>query len=109
MKFAVMLLMVMGMSGCGDNSSSLSQITEESKIQEAIRASLKDPDSAKFGEWGLINEKSACMTVNAKNGFGGYNGDKEAYLHKIQNKWEFITLIDTLSHEQCIKTMTGFK
>ncbi len=109
MKFAVIVLVALSVSGCGDNSVSLGQITEKSKIQEAIRASLKDPESAKFGEWGLINEKSACMTVNAKNGFGGYTGDQEAYLHKTQNKWKFITIIDTMSHEQCIRTMTGFK
>jgi hypothetical protein len=57
------------------------------QIESAVRAELKDPDSAKFawpngfvdGVWrdfygrkhaGLIT----CGTMNAKNGYGGYTG-----------------------------------
>lgn len=52
-------------------------------IENAVKAKLKDPDSAKF-EWpnGFVRytpangvETSAtCGTVNARNGFGGYTG-----------------------------------
>jgi hypothetical protein len=56
-------------------------------VEQAIRASLRDPDSAKFS-WpygfaqgtyrSMWGRKTAgeliCGTVNAKNGFGGYTG-----------------------------------
>ena len=98
MKFAVIVLMVLSMSGCGENS----------KIQEAVLVSLKDPDSAKFGKLTLLNEKRACMTVNAKNTLGGYTGDQEAYLQKFQNKWEVIMFDSSLGHEQCIKIQSKY-
>lgn len=60
---------------------------QTSQIEAAITAELKDPDSAKFawphgfvqGEWrNLYGHKFSgnitCGTINAKNGYGGYNG-----------------------------------
>ena len=53
--------------------------------KRAVRASLKDPDSARFGDISLrkvtVPGKTqqldvACGTVNAKNSFGGYVGDR---------------------------------
>lgn len=48
--------------------------------QRAVRAELKDPDSAKFR--GVKLEKgddgkpyAYCGWVNAKNGYGGYTGE----------------------------------
>lgn len=56
-------------------------------IENAVRASLKDPDSAKFdwpneftdGWYRIPFSKKVtgwitCGTVNAKNGYGGYTG-----------------------------------
>lgn len=56
-------------------------------VETAVRASLKDPDSAKF-EWPnpfingwyriplskKVTGWVTCGTVNAKNGYGGYGG-----------------------------------
>jgi len=39
---------------------------QESAIQKSVRGSLKDPESAKFGESTVLDNKFACMTVNAK-------------------------------------------
>ena len=48
--------------------------------QRAVKAELKDPDSAKFrgvrplkGRDGQVN--GYCGWVNAKNGYGGYTGE----------------------------------
>ena len=48
-------------------------------IQDGVRASLKDPDSAKFSGAILAAKRlngdiDACGTVNAKNSYGGYVG-----------------------------------
>jgi hypothetical protein len=49
-------------------------------IQEGVRRSLKDPESARFGQIiGGRDEKGilhACGWVNAKNSYGGYTGEK---------------------------------
>ncbi|MER9833399.1 hypothetical protein NKJ28_00280 [Mesorhizobium sp. M0145] len=51
---------------------------QEKAIQDGVKESLKDPDSAKFK--GLLAIKQvegadiACGLVNAKNSFGGYGG-----------------------------------
>ncbi len=75
-----MLSAVLGLlaSGCGS----------ESEIKDAIRQSLKDPDSAKFQE--LVTNKAgdrACASFNAKNSMGGYGDWQIAELRKINSKW----------------------
>ncbi|MCY1380424.1 hypothetical protein D9M69_682460 [compost metagenome] len=47
----------------------------------AIQASLKDPSSAKFGPTSYKNG-TVCGSVNAKNSFGGYSGDKAFYVNE---------------------------
>lgn len=42
--------------------------------KDAVRAQLKDPESASFGEIRLSSRGYHCGTVNAKNGFGGASG-----------------------------------
>ena len=55
----------------------------EYKIEKQVRESLKDPDSARFGEMSNSEDGAiACGTVNAKNGFGGYTGDQTFMLHE---------------------------
>lgn len=52
--------------------------------EAAVRASLKDPESARFAEMRALTRPNArgeptevvCGTINAKNGFGGYTGAK---------------------------------
>jgi len=76
----------------------------ESEAKKAVLGSLKDPDSAKFGKFTQVNEKSACFTVNARNSMGGYTGDQQAQLMKVENAWVVID-IDELSHDMCIDIM----
>lgn len=63
------------------------QEKEEPEAKKAVLQRLKDPDSAKFGNFTLIDDERACLTVNAKNTYGGYTGDKEAWLNKIGGEW----------------------
>ena len=47
------------------------------RAQAAVRAELRDPDSAQFKNVFVIGtgyDKTVCGNVNARNGFGGYTG-----------------------------------
>lgn len=61
--------------------------------QDAVRALLKDPESARFdGDFfhrGADNVPMACGWVNAKNGFGGYTG-KTRYISAGQPDLTFL-------------------
>lgn len=86
-------------AGCGD----------ESTAQKAVRASLKDPDSAKFGKFTSIKKadsQTACLTVNAKNLMGGYTGDRQAALIKTEGDWQVFT-INEIDHASCVKVLSG--
>lgn len=53
---------------------------ELAKLKEAVRSSLKDPDSARFRGVSAYRQDDGkigvCGFVNAKNSFGGYVGDR---------------------------------
>ena len=66
-------------------------------MKKAVRETLKDPDSAKFGEKFVI-ESRACISFNAKNSYGGYTGATNAHLQKLSNdNW----YVDTLDGKGC--------
>ncbi|MCF6113884.1 hypothetical protein [Mesorhizobium muleiense] len=52
---------------------------EKTAVEKGVRASLKDPASAVFGNMVASDQgggiKNVCGIVNAKNSFGGYTGD----------------------------------
>jgi hypothetical protein len=75
--------------------------SQRAGAEEAVRTSLKDPDSARFGEF-YYNDKRrlACLTVNAKNALGGYTGDKEAMLSYADGKWMYGGVLES-SHKDC--------
>ena len=69
----------------------------ESPIKKAVRDKLKDPDSAKFGEQ-FIFESRACISINAKNSYGGYTGASYAHLEKLSaSNW----YVHTLDGKEC--------
>ncbi|KMS55944.1 hypothetical protein [Sphingobium cupriresistens] len=72
-----------------------------SAAEDAVRGSLKDPDSAKFGDF-YYNEKTkkGCLTVNARNSMGGYTGDQQAYVEPGDKGWLTIGFAD-VSQESC--------
>ena len=55
------------------------------RIQSNVRNSLKDPDSAKFGQFFEVDSGQACIGVNAKNSYGGFTGEKFIKLRKSQS------------------------
>lgn len=58
-------------------------------IRQAVRATLKDPDSARFGAV-VQGEGYACIRYNARNGFGGYAGESWAALRMEINGWRVL-------------------
>ena len=51
--------------------------------EKAVKDALKDPDSARFGEFYQSSKSgNVCLVVNAKNSMGGYTGDQIAKLSK---------------------------
>ena len=69
--------------------------------EAAVRETLKDPDSAKFGDF-YYNEKTkkGCLTVNARNSMGGYIGDQQAYVERSDDGWDVMGIAD-LSPTDC--------
>jgi hypothetical protein len=67
----------------------------KSGAEAAVRESLKDPDSAKFGAL-YYNEKTrkGCLTVNARNSMGGYTGDQQAYVKRTDKGWDVVGIAD---------------
>ena len=53
---------------------------EKAVVEEGVRKSLKDPNSAMFGPMAAAQEDEkntwVCGYVNARNSYGGYTGDK---------------------------------
>lgn len=92
MKKFTIIFMLITLSGCFNN--------EESAVKKAVLNGLKDPESAKFGQFKLIDNDRACITVNAKNAFGGYAGDKQAFVMKKSGSW-FLLNTGDISQEQC--------
>lgn len=85
--------------GCGNVESDAKNV--ESEAEKAVLGRLKDPDSAKFGQFTQVTENGACLTVNARNSMGGYTGNQQARLKMINEKWEVVD-IDEESHDRCI-------
>ena len=77
---------------------------QQAELIQAVIGRLKDPDSAKFGQMTLIDDgKGACVEVNAKNTYGGYNGYQQAYLANIKSVgWQVINIYDS-TREQCFR------
>ena len=62
-----------------------------SEAEELVRSGLKDPESARFGEFYFNKEtKKACLTVNAKNSMGGYTGDQQFALRRDDEGWTYV-------------------
>ena len=78
----------------------------EKEAKMAVLDRLKDPDSAKFGEYTQADENNACLTVNARNSMGGYVGKQQASLVRKDGKWLVIDIED-ISHERCVNTMVN--
>ncbi len=73
----------------------LTACSERSAAEKAVREALKDPDSAKFGEFYYnAATKNGCLTVNARNTMGGYTGNQQAVLTKHDGGWIVADIAD---------------
>jgi len=76
---AVVLLVTRPAQGPADLPAKADQPSEYAVIrvgQRAVESRLKDADSAKFRNQFVGKSGVPCGEVNARNGFGGYNGFK---------------------------------
>jgi hypothetical protein len=92
------LLLLTGLTGCG---------SVESEVQEAVRKSLKDPESAKFGKFTLVNENGACIWVNARNSQGGYSGEQIAVVVRVAKTWHVIGINSDFDLENCKRIVSA--
>ncbi len=85
-KLIPFLCLALALAACDRNKSG---------AEDAVRNALKDPDSAKFGDF-YFNPKNGrgCLTVNAKNSMGGYTGNQQAYVKKTDAGWENVGIAD---------------
>lgn len=84
----LVMLAALLMSGC----------SEQSSVEVAVQYHLKDPSSAEFRDYVASDgNKYACISWNAKNGFGGYTGWEVAFLEKSGDEWR----VQSMKHEPC--------
>lgn len=76
-------------------------------ISRAVRLRLVDPDSARFGDYIMIEDESACVMVNARNRMGGYNGLAAVYLERVDGVWHYIKDIGAM--ETCLLVVKKMK
>ena len=79
----------------------------ESEAKKAVLERLKDPDSAKFGKFTNIKDKAACLTVNARNSLGGYTGDQQAMLLKVEKGWRVVYIDNKGDHDACVEVASS--
>lgn len=87
------------LSACGADSS-------RSNAEKATLGVLKDPSSAQFGEFTKYGDHKSysCLSVNAKNEYGGYTGVRQVTLKSIGEDWG-VESVDDVSHEDCIQAL----
>lgn len=92
MKKLILLAALALLAACGNGRSG---------AEVAVRESLKDPDSARFGDF-YFNDKThkGCLAVNAKNSMGGYTGDQLAFVEKADDGWQVYDISD-VSFDLC--------
>ncbi len=76
-------LLPLVLAGCG----------EQSAIENAVRANLRDPESAQFRNLLVSKHKTwACVEWNSKNAFGGYGDWDIARLKNHGNGWNVLEM-----------------
>ena len=102
---AITAVFVTGCATVPPAKLSVPNADQQALFKHVVLGSLKDPDSAKFGEMVLVDDgKGACVEVNAKNGFGGYTGYQQAILmnyERINLGWR-VKDFKNITREECI-------
>lgn len=84
----------LALTACGDRSGA----------EETVRQALKDPESARFGDFYYnAKTKKGCLGVNAKNSMGGYTGFTQFHLRKDDQGWSWDSDVEE-GHQTCKET-----
>jgi hypothetical protein len=75
--------------------------SEKLRVSEAVKQSLIDPESARFGDVFVLPNKHACIATNAKNQLGGYVGFRMAIASILQGAWQPLGIYN-VTLEKCI-------
>lgn len=125
--------LAVGLVACGEDAATIAAkkaaldlSAREAEVKEAVKALLRDPESAQFQGFAMkrFSERSesykqnarkysgdkeensidACIFYNAKNGFGGYGGWKKAILTKenLTAKWHVFGMDLEKKGDQCL-------
>lgn len=81
---------------------------ERQQITQAIKESLIDPESARFGDVLVLPNKYACVAVNSRNRFGGYTGFQMAFAVVMEGSWQFV-LTQDVTFEKCMSVLANLK
>lgn len=82
-------------------AKSLKPTEKEMEILEnVVKKSLKDPDSAVFRDAYDLG-KAACVEVNAKNSYGGFSGFQTALLFKTDGVWKVFSINNKGAKSTC--------
>lgn len=77
--WTVLTLVAIGAAGVGA-AITVPEYKLRELAKETVRAKLKDPNSAQFAKVRVVERSNrffkVCGTVNAKNAFGGYVGNR---------------------------------
>lgn len=79
--------------------------SERAQLISSVDSVLKDSESARYADMDVIPKKYACVSVNAKNSFGGYIGFSSMLMAYISNTWIYILKVD--EQYRCNKVMTS--
>lgn len=91
-KISVVLVCAVILSGC------------EGGLEKSIRSQLKDPESAQFKEK-ITYMDWACISVNAKNSYGGYIGFKQYTMKKdYGDSWKTVSDSEYCSKETLVES-----
>lgn len=76
----------------------------DNSMRKVVREKLKDPDSAKWGDV-FTYKNRACLEVNSKNSYGGYTGNKSAWLTASGGSWRLEKIDDEICYESPLKAL----
>lgn len=104
MKKLVLIVAFVLLGACDSNRDAM---------EEMVRAQLKDPESATFGDYKEVLSKNrdwACLAVNAKNSFGGYTGEQSArFVRKAGEAAWALDSIAPQSFADCVKMLNDMQ
>lgn len=90
---ALLCVLVLSLAGCEG---------ADDGARAALKAGLKDPDSAKFEE-SITYKDFKCLKYNAKNGYGAYAGASWAILEKRSYGWTVLKPGESACFESTLK------